>query len=149
MFTHMLIATDGSELSELAVDKGLELAKTASARVTVVTATEPPPIVGSFETSLAFPTDQYEKGATELASKRLALVAQKAQSLNVNCDTVHLKDERPAEGILRVAKERNCDLIVMSTHSRRGFSRILLGSQANKVVSHSHVPVLVCPPPNE
>ena len=147
MFKHLLIATDGSELSELAVDQALELAKAVSAQVTVVTVTEPHPIVGSFETTLALPAEDYEKGAAELASKRLAHVAQKAQSMNVSCETEHVKDQCAAEGILQVATKCGCDLIVMSTHSRRGFSRMLLGSQANKVVTHSAVPILVCPPP--
>lgn len=147
MYKHLLIATDGSELSELAVDQGLELAKALSARVTVVAVTEPNPIVGGFETTLAFPEDEYEKGAAELASKRLAHVAEKAKSLGVACETEHVRDQYAAEGILQVARDRTCDLIVMSTHSRRGLSRMLLGSQANKVVTHSSVPVLVCPPP--
>ena len=147
MFKHLLIATDGSELSELAVDQGLEFAKAVSARVTVVTVTEPHPVVGSFETTLAFPVEDYEKGAADLASKRLARVAQKALSMGVACETEHVKDQYAAEGILQVAEDRGCNLIVMSTHSRRGFSKMLLGSQANKVVTHSTVPVLVCPAP--
>ena len=148
MYQHLLIATDGSELSENAVDQGFELAKALSARVTVVTVTEPHPIVGSFETTLALPEEEYEKGATALASKRLAHVDEKAKSAGIACDTEHVRDQYAAEGILQVAKDCSCDLIVMSTHSRRGLSRMLLGSQANKVVTHSSVPVLVCPPPD-
>jgi nucleotide-binding universal stress UspA family protein len=147
MFKHLLIATDGSELSELAVDQGLELAKAVSARVTVVTVTEPHPIVGSFETTLALPQEDYEKGAAELASRRLAHVTQKAQSIGVACEVEHVKDRYAAEAILDVATGRGCDLIVMSTHSRQGVARMLLGSQASKVMTYAKVPVLVCPPP--
>ncbi|MAI48873.1 MAG: universal stress protein [Hyphomicrobiaceae bacterium TMED74] len=147
MFKHILIATDGSELSELAVDQGLDLAKAMSASVTVVTVTEPHPVVGSFETTLAFPTEEYEKGAELLASKRLAHVAEKAAAMGVTCNKEHVKDVEAAEGILQTAEQRQCDVIIMSTRSRRGLSRMLLGSQANKVVTQSPIPVLVCPPP--
>ena len=57
---------------------------------------------------------------------------------------MHSKDKYPAEGILETAKESGCDLIVMASHGRRGISRILLGSQATKVVTLSAIPVLVC-----
>ncbi|MBU2532871.1 MAG: universal stress protein [Alphaproteobacteria bacterium] len=147
MFKHLLIATDGSELSELAVDRGLELASAVSARVTAITVTEPLPIVGSFEMTVTFPVDEYEKGAAELANRRLAQVVDKAKSMHVACETVHVKDDYPAEGILAFARKSDCDLIVMSTHSRKGLSKILLGSQANKIVTSSPIPVLVCPPP--
>ena len=147
MYSHLLIATDGSDLSEIAVERGLKLAKSLSARATVITVTEPLPIVGSFETGIPFPEEDYEKGAAQLASSLLAKVAEKARALEVNCETVHVKDQTPAEGILQTATERGCDLIVMSTHSRHGLSLMILGSQANKVVTHSPVSVLVCPPP--
>ena len=147
MFKHILIATDGSELSELAVDQGLDLAKAMSASVTVVTVTEPHPVVGSFETTLAFPTEEYERGAELLASKRLAHVVEKAAAIGVTCNKEHVKDVEAAEGILKTAQKNGCDVIIMSTRSRRGLSRMLLGSQANMVVTQSPIPVLVCPPP--
>jgi nucleotide-binding universal stress UspA family protein len=59
-------------------------------------------------------------------------------------ETLHVKDQLPAEGIIDTAKARGCDLIVMASHGRRDVARLLLGSQANKVVTHSTVPVLIC-----
>jgi nucleotide-binding universal stress UspA family protein len=146
MFSHLLLATDGSELSNVGVTKGIELANSLSARVTVVTVTEPLPIIGSFETTMSFPEEDYEKGAAELAAKLLSNVAQRAAAADVSCDTVHVKQSSPAEGILETAKARGCDLIVMSTHSRKGLSQMLLGSEANKVATRSPIPVLVIPP---
>ncbi len=67
-----------------------------------------------------------------------------ATKQGIACDTLHVKDRVPAEGIVETAKARSCDLIVMSSHGRRGLSRVLLGSQANNVVTHSSVPVLIC-----
>ena len=74
----------------------------------------------------------------------LAGVIEIASKLGVACETLHVKDRHPAEGIVETAKSRGCDLIVMASHGRRGLSRMLLGSQANKVVTHSAVPVLIC-----
>ena len=67
-----------------------------------------------------------------------------AAEIGVSCETLHVKDRRPAEGIIETAKAKDCDLIVMGSHGRRGISRLVLGSQASEVVSHSTVPVLVC-----
>jgi nucleotide-binding universal stress UspA family protein len=62
----------------------------------------------------------------------------------VACDTLHVKDQYPAEGIVEAAQARGCDLIVMASHGRRGLSKLLLGSQATRVLTHTDVPVLVC-----
>jgi nucleotide-binding universal stress UspA family protein len=67
-----------------------------------------------------------------------------ARKADLSCATVHVKDQFPAEGILETARKSNCDLIVMASHGRRGLSRLLLGSQTTKVLTHSSVPVLVC-----
>ena len=147
MFKHLLIPTDGSELSEMALNYAIELAKALPARITVVNVTEPLPIVGAFETGMPFPEEEYEKGAAQLAQKHLSSAEDKARAAGVTCETVHIRDEAPAEGILQAAKDCGCDAIVMSTHSRHGLSRMILGSQANKVVTNSPIPVLVCPPP--
>lgn len=143
MYKHILIATDGSELAEKAVKTGLTLAKALGAQATAVTVSQPWTSVVTAEASAGFPFDAYEKAAGDAAAKILASVSNVARELHVACATVHLKDF-PAEGILRVVKDRGCDLIVMASHGRRGFSRLLLGSQAMRVLTNSTVPVLVC-----
>ena len=62
----------------------------------------------------------------------------------MGCETLHVKNQFPAEGIIEAAKAQGCDLIVMASHGRRGLSRLLLGSQANRVVTQSTIPVLIC-----
>jgi nucleotide-binding universal stress UspA family protein len=143
MYKHILIATDGSELAERAVKTGLILAKALGAQATVVTVSEPWAALAAGEASPGFPFDAYEKAAGEAAAKILASAAGIARQLDIACATVHLKDT-PAEGILQAAKERGCDLIVMASHGRHGFSRLLLGSQAMRVLTGSNVPVLIC-----
>ncbi len=144
MFKHILIATDGSELAHKAVAQGLEIAKGLGAKVTAVTVTEPWAAVAPGEVAMAFPINEYEESVAVNANKILAAVADEAKAVDVPCTTLHVKDQFPAEGIIEAAEKHGCDLIVMASHGRRGLMRILLGSQATKVLTSTSVPVLVC-----
>jgi len=143
MYKHILIATDGSELAGKAVTTGLTLAKALNAKVTAVNATEPWTAMVTGEAAIAFPIEDYEKSAAENAAKVLSEVSAAAKKQALACETVHVIDF-PAEGIIATAKAGGCDLIVMSSHGRRGLARMLLGSQATRVLTLSTVPVLVC-----
>lgn len=144
MYKHLLIATDGSDLSQKAVDQAFSLAKTLGAKVTVLTVTEPWASVAYGEMAYGFPIEEYEKNAATNASAILAAAAELAKKAGVACECVHVKDKYPADGIVETAVDRDCDLIVMASHGRRGLSRLMLGSQANNVVTHSTIPVLIC-----
>lgn len=148
MYTHILIATDGSELAQKGVDHGLSLAKGLGARVTVLTATEPFPFRASAGVAAGWvpgPEDfaRYEEGQQKHAEKLLAEVKAAADRMGVAAETVHAPDLRPAEAIVETAKARDCNLVVMASHGRRGLGRLLLGSQTSEVVTYSPVPVLV------
>ena len=143
MYKHILIATDGSELADRAIAAGLGLAQALNARVTVVTVTEPWSAMVIGEPALAFPLDDYEKAAAENAKRVLASAGSAAEDAGVVCETVHASDF-PAEGIIATAKDKGCDLIVMASHGRRGLSKLILGSQASRVLALSTVPVLIC-----
>lgn len=144
MYKHILIATDGSELAEKAVKQGLELGKRLGATVTAVTVTEPWPIAVADGVMVANAIPEYEQAAVQEASRTLAAVGEQARKLGVACATVHVADRYPAEGIIELAKARSCDLIVMASHGRRGLAKLLLGSQATRVLTYSTVPVLIC-----
>lgn len=144
MFKHILIASDGSELSMKAVDQGLDLAKLSGAKVTAITVSEPWISEAPMDMAVIFPADDYEKAVAENASKLLAHISGKAQTVGVSCTYIHVKDQFAAEGIVEAARAHGCDLIVMSSHGRRGLSRLILGSQAHRVLSLSEIPVLVC-----
>ena len=144
MYKHILIATDGSAAAEKAVDQGLALAKALAAEATAITVTEPWAAMVSREMAVAFPVDDYERSVAAHARLILDGVAQRAADRGVVCETLHVRDEYPAEGIINTAKERGCDLVVVASHGRRGLARLLLGSQTHKVVSLSGVSVLVC-----
>jgi nucleotide-binding universal stress UspA family protein len=112
--------------------------------VTAVTVTDIFP-TGPYS-PIPFPAtiERYEAAAAEGAAKILASVAEAAAQLRVGCRTVHVRDQTPAEGIIATITAEGCDLVVMASHGRRGLSRLILGSQTQKVVALSPVTVLVC-----
>jgi nucleotide-binding universal stress UspA family protein len=147
MYKHILIATDGSELAKKAETQGLALAKDLKAVATAVTVTEAwsaLELASQAEKGATHPIEDYEKTMAALAERILSTVSATAKSMGVPCVTLHTKDQHPAEGIIQTAKARGCDLIVMASHGRRGLQKVLLGSQANKVLSYSSIPVLIC-----
>ena len=89
------------------------------------------------------PLEDYEKRAAERANKVLTAVSSSANDMGLTCETVHVPDQHPAEGIIATAKIKECDLIVMASHGRRGVKKLLLGSVANEVLTHCPVPVLI------
>ncbi len=138
MHKHILIATDGSDLADKGVMAGLQLARQFGAKVTAVTVSEPRTHLVPDASFIELPDD--DDGAEDV----LRGVAEKASGMDVQCETVHVKNQFPAEAILREADSRQCDLIVMSSHGRRAFGRMLLGGEAVRVITQSQVPVLVC-----
>lgn len=145
MFKHVLIATDGSDLAQKAVDQGLNLAKALGAKVTVVTVTPawaavaPPGLV-----SISVPVEDYIRASQENATSILSSAEAAAKRAGVECTTRHEADQFPADGILAAAEKTGADLIVMASHGWRGLKRLLLGSQTHEVATRSPVPVLVC-----
>lgn len=144
MYRHILIATDGSELSQMALHEGLTLAKALGAKATAVYVSEPWNAIAVGDVAIAFPVDEYDKLQAGNAANVFSRVQNIANEMGTVCDTHHVTNYGPAEGILAAAEKLGCDLIVMASHGRRGLSKMLLGSETNKVVTHSHLPVLVC-----
>jgi nucleotide-binding universal stress UspA family protein len=143
MFTHILIATDGSELAGRAVWTGLDLANSLKAKVTFIVVTEPQTLLVP-DNALAASTGAHDAALAKAASTILAKAHADAAKLGVVCETVHVANEFPAEAILREATARGCDAIVMASHGRRALARLLLGGETFRVVTHSAIPVIVC-----
>lgn len=144
MYRHILIAIDGSALAEKALEHGLTLAKAVGANVTLLHVTEPFPVVMSEEAILSNPIEDYEKAVVASAGKILGRASEIAAKAGVATTARHEKDQYPAEGIVKAAGAVGADLVVMASHGRRGISKLLLGSQATEVLTHSKVPVLIC-----
>lgn len=145
MYTHILIPTDGSELAQKGVDHGLSLAKALGSKVTIVTATETFPVPTGGAGWLVTPQDiaGYLADCKKAADDLLAPVKAAADKMGIEATAIHVPDSRAATAILETARKAGCNLIVMSTHGRRGMTRMLLGSQASEVLAGSQVPVLL------
>jgi nucleotide-binding universal stress UspA family protein len=143
MYKHLLVAFDGSELSERALKQGLELAKAIGAKVTALYVTMPWTSVAVGEVAVMFPPEEYETNAANAAKQQLKRATDAAAALGVVCEGIHKSEGQPYKAIVDTAGARGCDLIVMGSHGRRGIAGLLLGSVAMKTLTHAHVPVLV------
>lgn len=143
MFKHLLLPTDGSAASESAIRQAIEFAKATGAKVTGFHAV---PAFHTFTTNadmLEDTREQFEKDREEQARKFLASIEAAAREAQVPCEVVYKIAEHPYEAIIGFAGERGCDLIAMASHGRRGMKGLLMGSETQKVLTHSTIPVLV------
>lgn len=143
MYSHILIPTDGSPLSSQAVAKGLEFARDAGAKATVMTVTEPFHLLSADPGQLADTRTEYERHVKQHAAQLLAAAEHAAKGLGVACDTVAVEHEHPYQAIIDTAAKNGCDLIAMASHGRRGVAALVIGSETMKVLTHSTIPVLV------
>lgn len=143
MYQHILIPTDGSELSQQAIEHGIALAKSVNAKVTVMTVTAPFQLFAIEPGIVTDTPEQYEKRAAALAAKDLNAAMEVAKAARISCDIIRVEHEHPYRAIIDTAAQKSCDLIVMASHGRRGISAVVLGSETVKVLTHSAVPVLV------
>jgi len=145
MFKHILIPTDGSPVSAKAVRAGIAFAKQSGAKVTGYHAVEPVPthLYGEGYIADKAMVAEFERRRRDAAKKHIAGLARAARKAGVRFEPLVQIARTPYEGIVDAARKRKCDLILMSSHGHRGFSRLLLGSVADKVIQLSKVPVLV------
>lgn len=144
MFSHLLLPTDGSPLSEAAIQTGVQFAKDNKARVTGVYV-RPEFHVFTYRTAMLEDTrEEYASDSRAHADRYLAVVEKIAKEAGVACDTVVESSDHPYEAIIKAAEKNGCDLIVMASHGRKGMQGLLLGSETHKVLTHSKIPVLVC-----
>jgi len=145
MFKHILVPTDGSELSQATAQRAISFAKEAGAKVTVFFAKPEYPIAYFGEGALIDPTtpEKFAEMAEQQSAEYLGAVQQQCAAAGVECATISATSDVPYEAIIEAAEQSGCDLIFMASHGRRGISGFLLGSETNKVLTHSKVPVLV------
>jgi nucleotide-binding universal stress UspA family protein len=148
MYTHILVPTDGSIMSNSAVGHAIRLAKQCGARITALhVISEVPPHLqhGGFATETVQATKKlFEEAETARANTILSAVKEAADKAGVKCDTTIGVGDAPYETIIKQANNLQCDLIVMASHGRRGLRGMLLGSETVRVLTHSKMPVLVC-----
>ena len=145
MYKHILIPTDGSRVSNAAARHGVRLAKALGSKVTAFfAAPAATPLVYEGLLPVAYTTqDQHAELIAKTAVKFLGVIEDACKKAGVRCRSVYVTNEFAADAIIAAARKYKCDLIHMGSHGRRGISAILLGSETQKVLTHSKVPVLV------
>ncbi|WP_341316784.1 universal stress protein [Paraburkholderia sp. IMGN_8] len=143
MFKHLLVPTDGSALSEAAIHMTVTLAAESGARVTGLHVIPEFHVLAYGTEMIADNEERVIQAARQRADDYLAVITRAAAQAGVACDTVAMNRAHPYEAIISVAEQRNCDLVVMASHGRSGMRAFLLGSETQKVLTHSQIPVLV------
>lgn len=143
MFKHILLPTDGSALSTNAAQKSLAFAHEIGATVTALHVRPVYHISAIQAEATAYTGEQLELDSEAQSRAYLADVQAIAATHGVACDTVCVEDDHPYQAIIRIAREWECDLVTMASHGRKGVAGLLLGSETQKVLSHSQIPVLV------
>jgi nucleotide-binding universal stress UspA family protein len=145
MFKHILVPTDGSQLSTETVKRAISFARETGARITFFYARPEYPVAFYGEGALIDPTtpEKFAEMADQQAREILGNCEREAQAVGVACASLAVTSDIPYEAIIAGARQADCDLIFMASHGRRGLGGLLLGSETQKVLTHSTIPVLV------
>lgn len=144
MYDRILIATDGSELSDKAIAQGLALAKAVGAKVAILRVTSQPAPMVYEGIVVALPVEEIADEIAKNVEKYFVTLRAKASNIGVDAETIQIENDFPWQVIIDTARDKGAALIVMASHGRRGLSAVLLGSETQKVLTHSTIPVLVC-----
>jgi len=142
MFKRILVPTDGSDITGKAIDTAIALAKSVGAQLYTISAKEPFPYSAISEMQPT-PPQEFFDAQERIAHQRVTAVVNQSAAAGVPCQAHTVEALHPWEAIIDHANKMECDLLVMASHGRRGVSALLLGSETQKVLTHTKVPVLV------
>ncbi|HUG22664.1 universal stress protein [Piscinibacter sp.] len=142
MFQRILVPTDGSDITQKAVDTTIALAKSIGARVYTISVKEPFPYSAISEMQPT-PPQEFFDAQERIASQRVQGVREACEAASVPCEAHTVEALHPWEAIIEHAQRMGCDLVVMASHGRRGVTALILGSETQKVLTHSKIPVLI------
>ena len=142
MYQRILVPTDGSDITAKAVQTAIGLARTLNAQLSTISVKEPFPYSAISEMQPT-PPQEFFDAQERIAAGRVQQVLDAARAANIQCDGHTVEALHPWEAIIEHARQNNCDLIVMASHGRRGMAAMLLGSETQKVLTHSTIPVLI------
>jgi nucleotide-binding universal stress UspA family protein len=145
VYKHILIPIDGSPTADKAVQAGVDFARGAKARVTLFTAVPEyqPPGDAELMARRAVSLWDHERLSRDKAQAILQPAAERLRAAGIECQTAYAECNRPHEAIIDAARAHGCDLILMSSHGRRGLSELWYGSETHAVLKHSSIPTLV------
>jgi len=146
VYKNILIPTDGSDFAQEAIGHAVDLAKLLGAKITGVTVTPSYQVIALEGVVVSESPEQFERWSKDVSEARLSIIRRAAQAAGVPCEVIGVENDHPYAGIIEAAKTKGCDLIVMASHGRRGVSALLLGSETQKVLTHTDIPVLVYRP---
>jgi len=142
MYKRILFPTDGSEITQKALQTAIDLAKLTGAQIYTLSVKEPFPYSAISEMQPVPPQEFYD-AQERIAAARVQAAADAARAAGITCHAHTVEAIHPWEAILDHAKTQGCDLIVMASHGRRGVTALLLGSETSRVLTHATLPVLV------
>lgn len=142
MFKRILVPTDGSDITQKAVESSIRLASALGAEVHTICVKEPFPY-GAISEMQPTPPQEFFDAQERIAARHVAAVIEACAAAGVPCHGVSVEGLHPWEAIIEHAQRTDCDLLVMGSHGRRGVSALLLGSETQKVLTHTKIPVLV------
>ncbi len=142
MYKRILVPTDGSDRSVKAVEGAAKFAKPLGATLVVMTVIEPYSYTNLAEYRPES-IEQYDERVTAEAEERLIQASKICDDVGVESKTLMVKSFSPAEAIIEQAEKNACDIIFMASHGRKGIAAVLLGSETQKVLTHSRFPVMV------
>ena len=142
MFKRILVPTDGSDITSKAITTSIALAKSVGAQLYTISVKEPFPYSAISEMQPT-PPQEFFDAQERIASKRVQHVVELSAAAGLVCQGHTVEALHPWEAIIDHAKRLECDLLVMASHGRRGVSALLLGSETQKVLTPSKVPVLI------
>jgi len=144
MYKNILLPTDGSALSLVAIDNGLQFAKAVGAKVTgfyVMLERQPESFEDYAPVDVKAP--RLDEVAKQESEKYLKIIADQAQAMGVSCETFSMKHSSPHQAIIMMATQTGCDLIIMASHGKKGITGELVGSETARVITYCKIPVLV------
>lgn len=142
MFKRIVVPTDGSDITTKAAQTAILMAKASGGQVFAIAVREPFPFGALTQMRPVSPRQFYDAQA-QMAAEHLRIVADLAAAAGVPCESHDVESLHPWEAILELAREKQCDVITMASHGRKGVSALLLGSETQRVLMHSPIPVLV------
>ncbi|MFT5533333.1 MAG: nucleotide-binding universal stress UspA family protein [Burkholderiaceae bacterium] len=143
MFKTILVPTDGSALSDKAIHAAIEFAQLTGARLVGLSVAEPYPYSPLSEGAITIDSSDYQEKMLEIARNNVKRIADAASAANVICETQVRESFSPYEEIISIADLHGCDVVFMASHGRKGLNKLFIGSETQKVLAHSTLPVLV------
>jgi nucleotide-binding universal stress UspA family protein len=143
MFKRILVPTDGSILSHKAIDAAVNFARSNGSKIIGLSVAEPYPFMPLYQTGAAEGASIYEEKMHEVAQQHVQKVADMANASNVQHEILVTQSPNPYVAIIDTAKQHHCDVIFMASHGRHGLNKLFIGSETQKVLSHTDLPVMV------